>query len=448
MNYRYRIPMGLVLLAFLAASCASPGKLAQKSEEALGAGQEQKAYDLAKRALDKDPSNARAQAAMASAAQALANDWKGRIRSAADIDSVTAADLTLQYDAFRLETVRYRVSLTPDPVFAEEETAVRNAAAVRMYRQGEADLADGHPKDAYWSFQECRKYVPDYRDVDLRADAAFEQALTVVAILPFTNETDVTGLTQELNDYIQAEVDRRIVSGPFEFTRLVSPEEIHDHMTLSQLQHLSPEEARELGRTLGADRVVRGRIYGASSDTRTDSYGETIYRKVTEKDEDGTEIVTYVDESFSAILRERKVKVSYEMEILDTEGYDTISRRRDTEEVVARTAYSEFTPTGACDNYCLLPPAAKKNSPDRWKRSNERWSNTFGTWTLPKFLEQTKNHSKRTRYTQNYRKEFYTPTVSRPVFLDDLPGEDELVMIALQNVWEPVYAMLRESDAK
>lgn len=448
MQIRTRTVMALVLFTFLGASCASPGKLAQKSEEALGAGQAQEAYDLAKRSLDKDPSNARGQAAMASAAQALNTEWKSRIRSAVHVDPVTAADFCLQYDSFRLEALQYRVSFPPDPAFAEEEAAIKADAAGRLYGQGETELGQGQPKQAYWSFVECRRYDPGFRDVDARIQEAFQDALTLVAILPFSNETDVSGLTQELNAYIQSEVDRRIASGPFEFTRLVSPQEIEGRMTLAQLQHLSPEEARSLGRALGADRVVRGRIFGESADTRTDSFQETIFRKVVEKDAAGTEVVTYAEETFSAVLRERKVKVSYEMEILETEGYNAITRRRDTEEVLAYTAFTQFTPTGNCDNYCLLPPDVKKSAPDRWKRSNERWTGTFGSWTLPGFLEQTQNRSSRTRYSPKYRSEFYASTLGHPVFLDDLPGEDELVLIALQDVWQPVYAMLQETDGQ
>jgi hypothetical protein len=385
---------------------------------------------------------------MASAAQSLANEWKGRIRSTAEVDTVAAAEYALQYDAFRLEVVRYRVTLYSDPAFDAEEAAIKQGAAARLYGQGEAELASGQPKQAYWSFRTCRKYDPGYRNVNDRIEAAYEEALTFVAVLPFANDTDVTGLTQELNRYIQDEVDHRLVSGPFEFTRLISPDEINDHMTLSQLQHLSRDEARSLGRDLGADRVVRGRIYGERADTRTDSFQETIYRRVVVENEDGTEVEQYEERTFSAILRERTVKVSYEMEILETEGNEVIIRRRDTEEAVAYTAYTEFVPEGSCKNYYLLPPTVKKDAPDRWKRSNERWSKTFGAWTLPKFLEQARDHRARTKYKRSYRTEFASATRGRPVFLNDLPGEDDLVLIALQNVWQPVYAMLQETDGQ
>ena len=56
-------PAALALLVVL--GCAGPAKLAEKSEQMIATGQHGRAWELAIRALDKDPGNTRARAAAA-----------------------------------------------------------------------------------------------------------------------------------------------------------------------------------------------------------------------------------------------------------------------------------------------------------------------------------------------------------------------------------------------
>jgi len=57
-----RIVPALLALAVIT-SCAGPSKLAQKSDEQFAAGDYTRAWQLATRALDRDPGNPRARAA-------------------------------------------------------------------------------------------------------------------------------------------------------------------------------------------------------------------------------------------------------------------------------------------------------------------------------------------------------------------------------------------------
>src|SRR5437773_724770 len=67
---RARLALPLALLLALA-SCAGPEKLSQQGEKELAQGNARKAYDKAKKALQKDPGNTHAAQLMTSAAKQL-----------------------------------------------------------------------------------------------------------------------------------------------------------------------------------------------------------------------------------------------------------------------------------------------------------------------------------------------------------------------------------------
>jgi len=76
------------------------------------------------------------------------------------------------------------------------------------------------------------------------------------------------------------------------------------------------------------------------------------------------------------------------------------------------------------------------------------WKQRFGAWTLPKLLERARKEHRHTHYGAEDRKAFFADCHERPVWLAELPGEDELASIALDGVWQPVLGMLQELDAK
>src|SRR5215831_1086608 len=95
------VPVALAVM--LLAGCAGPSKLAQKSEENLAAGENTRAWELATRALDRDPGNARARAAATAAGNAIARDWEQRIHVLAQSDSIAAARQVLELATFRVQ---------------------------------------------------------------------------------------------------------------------------------------------------------------------------------------------------------------------------------------------------------------------------------------------------------------------------------------------------------
>ena len=174
------LPAAPALLLML--GCAGPAKLAEKSEQMLAGGENSRAWELAIRALDRDPGNARARAAASAAGNAMAEEWQNRIHVLAQSDSLAAAEQVLQLNAFRVGAVRY-AAIGVSPEASHEEQALRLAAARSDYQRGVADAASHRPKRAYLHFQDAQRFVTDYRDAARLADKAYEKALTRVVVV-------------------------------------------------------------------------------------------------------------------------------------------------------------------------------------------------------------------------------------------------------------------------
>src|SRR5690349_19070328 len=101
-----RVALAL-LAAALVAGCAGPTKLAEKSQQKLSNGDVWRAWQLATRALDREPMNPAAKKAAADAGRVIADDWQRKIDALAPIDSVQAAEQVLEFTQFRTHAINY-----------------------------------------------------------------------------------------------------------------------------------------------------------------------------------------------------------------------------------------------------------------------------------------------------------------------------------------------------
>jgi hypothetical protein len=434
----------LLLLAVLVASCAGPGQLARQSDRELRAGNLRRAYDLARRGVDKDPEHDGVHAAMSAAAVQLVDEWKGRVLGLAAADTVAAAREVLALRDFRGDLARYRMELPDDPGFYQRETAIAEAAAGIEYRHGEAHLAASRPKQAYRHYRTAETFVASYRDLQERLRQSHEQAMTRTAILPFQNDVDVPDLSRRLADAMVQAIASRLAREGFEFTELVDPNEVYATMTVGEMDALPRESVWRIAQGVDAERIVAGRLRGLRASTNTWSFQYPIYRKVTERDTAGRFVTRWVEARFDAVARERHVTLRWDMEVMDTRSRTVLAQRSEVVESAARVAWTDFRAEGDCGDYRLVPP--ELDDSERGRSVGARWKECFGSWTLPDLLERARGDRERVRYHQRYRDEFRTDSRRRPVPCGELPGEDDLAALALEGVWRHVLASLKELD--
>src|SRR5262249_24239709 len=189
-NMMSRTILPVLLVIALAAGCASSSKLSKKSEEKLASGDAWRAWDLATKALDKEPGNPRAREAATKAGAAIAQEWQRKIHALAEVDSLSAAEEVLKLADFRAQAARY-ATIPVGADWPSEGRTLRPAAPRAHYQSGLDAANSGRPKKAYFEFTDALRFDTMYRDADKRAAREQNEALTRVALVPFrTTSTD------------------------------------------------------------------------------------------------------------------------------------------------------------------------------------------------------------------------------------------------------------------
>ncbi len=435
----------LVAVALIAVSCASPARLARRSGQELAQGDVDKAYELARKAVEKDAGNADARAAYARASERLAADWRGRIRAQASADSLAAAEAVLRYTRFRSEVAAHGATTRDDADWAADEGLLYRTAASRYYRQGREALAAKKPKTAWRAFGDCRRFLPEYADVERQQDRAWRLASVRVALMPFADGVDVPGLALDTH---RRTADELAKATDLVFTRLVDADSVEGAISLAESRALSREAALAAAKKLGAQRVVIGRFLGLRSSSDSRESVHPLVHRVEVKDDKGATQVQYEASELHLVTRSREVRLTTEMEVVDVKTGTTLARRTIPGETFARVVWTDFRPVGDIGRYALMDPDRRKSEPDRAKDVDARWKEQAGSWTVPALLQRAKDGRDRERYKSDYRREFVGDTRPRPVWLGELPGEDELAFCAVNDLWRPVLAALEELDAK
>ena len=429
-------------------SCASTSELVRRGDSALEAGNAERAFDWARRALEREPGNPQAREIMTAAATSLMSERKVAVIHLAEVDTLAAARASLELDDFRAQLAGHRVTLAPDPEFRNAEAALRIGAAHIYYVKGVASLRAHFPKRAHDELTEASRFAPGYGDLAEQLDRAWQQAVTRLAILPFNNEVSEPRLAQLVSDEVFGQLQNQLGSAKrFRFTRLIGQEEVNRKLTVAQSGRLSREEAVQLGRQLGAQRVVFGRIHDLRADTHTDTYREKIFHKVSERGEDGKYTVDYKELPFEAVARWRNVSIEIDFEVIETDEGGRLAADSQARGIGAHTVFTRSTqPLAPSGDYCLVPP--NEASTDYGKYVEKSWHSLFGSWTLDGMLDKSRRDASRTRYEERYRRDFQAAGTSTPVWLDDLPPVQELAYLALADSWMPMFEMLRELDGR
>lgn len=425
-----RIAPVLAALA-LVAGCASTAKLTEKSEQKLASGDHWKAWEFATRALDKQPGNPSARAAATAAGNSIAEEWQRKIQAVAANDSVDAADEVLRFVDFRAGAARYCTIETPAG-WPDAERTIRRAAARTFYARGTTANAAKRPKQACLAFRQCERYVTPYRDAAKLADAAFQKALTRVALVPFRSSGKDVPAGTEVAEAWRTDLSQALANA--DFTRMMGGDEIEKQMTVSQLEDLSRDDAVKLARKAGAQRVVWGAIDGVKAATRLELFKDVVVRRVTEAGPDGQKVTRWIDVPIEVVARVRDVTVGMDYELLSTRDGGSLARRHLDRSTSARVVWTSYQPEGDVSSYALYTDVTASSNAARARDIDTRWKNVCGEGTTLAQVLQARVASGSGGNDGRYHRDSSLPRFlagAAFVFLQELPPTEDLAYAAI-----------------
>ncbi len=436
----------LVLAALVVHGCAGPSKLAEKSQQKLASGDMWRAWQLAIRALDREPLNPNARAAAHAAGQAISGDWQRRIRALAAVDSLRAAEQVLEFAGFRGNAAHY-TTLTMTPEWTDDERALRRSAARRSYSQGREAMSAHRPKLAFERYRDSERFENPWRDASKLADAAYEQALTRVVVMPVTCAWGDVGVGRDVADHWRDAVMHELSPPHSRFTRVLGADAIDSRMTVAQLAHLPRADALKLARKSGAQRVVLGSLGPVTSETHLEYFRDTVARRIVQKSAAGESEVHWVEVPIEVVARLRDVAFEVDHEVVSTRDGSTLAHQRTPLKTRARVVWTSYVPEGELDRYALVSDAVRAADPERAKAIETRWKAACGDETTLQQVLAASREAKASRATTSAR-----GTVARFalgtafVFLQELPGAQELARLAAQGAWQPLVSDLARLD--
>ncbi len=438
--------LGLALLIVtLLTGCSGSSKLTDKSEQKLAGGDSWRAWQLATKALDKEPGNPRAQAAATAAGTAIVQEWQRKIRAFAQTDSMRAAEETLELTEFRENSARYATI----PVGAEwpaEERTLRMYASRVHYQLGREAAADGRPKLAYTEFSEAQRFVTGYRDVSKRADQAFSQALTRVAVVPFRVQTGEGTLGAQVAQAWRDDLARSLAPPAAQFTRVLGGDAIERTMTISELDGVTRQDAIRMGRAMGAQRVVWGSVGGIKSSTRLNMFRDAVARRVVVRDAAGHESVQWVEVPIEVVARVRDVTVGVDYDIIAVANGASLAHRHVDRSTTARVVWTSYQPEGDLASYALVAEPIRAANPQRAREIETRWKSVCGdATTLTQVLQARRSTGSSGRYARESLARFAAGAAF--VFLEELPPAGDLAYEALATGSAPLREDLQRLDA-
>lgn len=422
-----RRTLALALPALLlVCGCAGTQKLSKKSEQKLASGDHWRAWKLAVQALDKEPGNPRARAAATAAGASIAQEWERRIRALAAVDSLRAADQVLEFSDFRADAARY-ATIPVSIGWPAEDGALRHMGARTHYRLGVQAQDSRRPKKAHANFEMAMRFIPGYRDAPALAQRALEKATTRVVLVPFSGGS---GMGVELARAWHADLAEALAEHA-RYTRLVPSATAEKNLTVAQLSRLTREDAVQLGKKAGAQRVVFGTIGPIESKTRMEFYRDVVCRRVQETGPDGETVTRWIEVPIEVVARLRDVTVDLGFEVVGTKDGATLAQRHDGHSNSARVVWTSYQPEKDLDAYALVSETMRRNDPNRARKIEQRWKAVCGEATLRQVLEARVASGRRGRYDRGSLSRFAAGAAF--VFLEELPPAEDLAFAALTS---------------
>jgi hypothetical protein len=434
----------VLLAATVAIGCASTSKLSEKSEKKLAKGDAWNAWNLATRALDKEPGNPRARSAATAAGASIVEEWQRRIRATAETDSLGAAEEVLKLDDFRAGAARY-ATIPLGASWPTEALAIRTVAARVHYQAGVDATKSKRPKKACDEFSEADRFVSGYRDASQRADRALDEALTRVAVVPFRARSNDATLGVQVARAWRNDLAEDLTPPAARFTRVLAGNAIEGDMRVSDLDNMTRDEAVRLGRARGAQRVVWGTVGTPKSSTRLDVFKDSVARRVVEKTPDGHDVVRWLDVPIEVVARVRDVTVGVDYEVIETVNGSTIANRHFDRATTARVVWTSQSLEGEPSSYALVSEPVRQANPDRAAQVEKKWAAVCGSAVT---IAQVVDERHKAGSAGHSAREALPRIVAGAafVFLEDLPGADDMAFAALTHGPSPLRDDLLRLD--
>jgi hypothetical protein len=356
---------------------------------------------------------------------------------------MAAAEQVLEFVGFRTGAIRYTTVHVSD-AWTRDELLLRQSAARVHYAEGAEAMKTKRPKKAYSCFLEAERFLPNFRDAAKRADAALDEALTRVAVVPLRSNRGDVQLGRDIAAAWSGSLVEHMPAGNY-FTRILPVDDVERELRVSDLGHTSRDDAIRLGRLAGADRVVWGSIGEIDSKSSIHFFAETVWRRVVEKDETGAKVSRWVEVPIQVVSRVRTVDVDLAYEVISTQGGVTLARDSGKRTMKARAVWTAYVPEDGPDSYALVTDEFRTASPERAKQIESKWESVVGAGTtLSQVLDAKRASAKQSGDRAGAIARFAAGAAF--VMLEDLPTAEELTYAALAGGWQSVHQALVQLD--
>lgn len=440
-----KIAFTLPVLMALLVSCAGHEALTRHSEEKLAAGEPWRAWSLAVKALDKAPGNPRARAAATAAADAIGSEWQRKIHAFAQTDSLAAAEQVLDFVTFRSGAARY--CTVPLPAgWPAEETALL-ASGARIEREHAKDALDAkRPKKAYLHLLQAERFAPDDPAIGKLADHTYRKALTRVAFVPLRAGSGAPPIGRDVAAAWSGELAKRVSPPEAQFTRILSVEDVERRLRVSELDHITREEAIRVAAAAGADRVVWGTIGDVESKSGLHIFSDVVARRVVQKNASGQRETHWLNVPIKVVARVREVTADVSYEIVDTRTGAILAHENTRCSQRGRVLWTTYVPQGDPATYALVSDPARAANPRHAKEVESRWESVVGAGTS---LAQVLTARRNSRGAAPDRGEIRARLLAGAafVFLQELPSTEDLAYAAVAGHWGPIQRDLLRLDS-
>ncbi len=435
----------LLVPALVAGGCASSGKLAQKSGQQLAEGDVQKAWNTALRAVEKDPYNAQAVSALSAAGQALLNHQARRFRGLAPMDTLAAADVSLEMDELRRTVAGHGALLVSDASLQGDEKRVRSRVAAWNAADGEAALKAGRPKDAYASFATARRYDDSNPKLAARMQKAHDLATDRVLLMPYAVDTRARIDARALSADMLAAI-RQYTTDQLTFTTLAEPGARSNRSARARSDD-SIEAAYAAAEDQAATRVAWSRIHGDRIESHSETFIDVVYRRTRARLPDGSTVERWGEVPVLVRIEDRWVSVEVECEVHDLEEERVVARRATDHGAGLRIVHTLTPFPGDAADYALYTPEMWAADREGCRRRVATWESTFGSLTVPGLVGYARKSSKLTVGPGSTRHGAAVRSGRNfGVTYGILPGESTLLETALADAWKEIAAALEEAD--